>query len=350
MGSWGPGAAQTQQQVEPCTGSVRECLIPLHSSRFGRIIRLTSRGGVGAVVTIRAVSRSSLLILVIVAALVAAAVPGRATIGSSRPGPGVQLAGTSLAASALASKTSAASPFGAAATTGVPVTGPAESAAATVYGWGSSRDGELGDGTTTDDKLLPVRVRGLTGVTAIAGGRFSGYALRSNGTVYAWGYNSDGQLGDGTTTTRSTPVRVRGLTGVTAIAAGGTADMPCAVTAPSTPGVGAGDLPTDLAEPSSRNNARINTSVTQLTNMLQGKNSHSHSYRGSDVPRSTPSPLATLLARLAKRRPATSHSSVHSAERPYFPRCHGPPVRSTRLISVIIARQCSAESSISCLD
>ena len=45
-------------------------------------------------------------------------------------------------------------------------------------------------------------------------------AIKSDGTVWAWGDNYQGQLGDGTTTNRNTPVQVSGLTGVTAIAAG----------------------------------------------------------------------------------------------------------------------------------
>jgi len=45
--------------------------------------------------------------------------------------------------------------------------------------------------------------------------------LKSDGTVWAWGYNYYGQLGDGTTTQRLTPVQVSGLNGVIAIAAGG---------------------------------------------------------------------------------------------------------------------------------
>ncbi len=61
---------------------------------------------------------------------------------------------------------------------------------------------------------------GLTGAIAVAAGGYDGHsiALKSDGTLYAWGGNSDGQLGDGTTTNRTTPVQVTGLSGVSSIA------------------------------------------------------------------------------------------------------------------------------------
>ena len=88
----------------------------------------------------------------------------------------------------------------------------------TVKAWGSNRFGQLGDGTT-DNSLTPVTVQVLTdededeGVTveAIAAGNGSAYALLSNGTVKAWGDNSSGQLGNGTTDNSLTPVTVSGL-------------------------------------------------------------------------------------------------------------------------------------------
>lgn len=90
----------------------------------------------------------------------------------------------------------------------------------TVWAWGDNYFGELGDGTTTN-RIVPVQVSGLTNVTAIASSSgYSGYALKSNGTVWAWGLNGDGELGDGTTTDSTVPVQVSGLTGVTAISAG----------------------------------------------------------------------------------------------------------------------------------
>ncbi|PYT63166.1 MAG: hypothetical protein DMG35_05100, partial [Acidobacteria bacterium] len=79
--------------------------------------------------------------------------------------------------------------------------------------------GELGNGTNTASNT-PMQVSGLSGVTAIAGGELHGLALKSDGTVWAWGLNIAGELGNGTNTNSNTPVQVSGLSGVTAIAVG----------------------------------------------------------------------------------------------------------------------------------
>jgi alpha-tubulin suppressor-like RCC1 family protein len=93
--------------------------------------------------------------------------------------------------------------------------------AGTVWSWGSGGYGALGTGGVTWSSE-PLRIPGLTGITATAGGAATGYALRNDGTVWAWGWNADGQLGNGSTAESSNvPVRVTGLSGVTAIAAGG---------------------------------------------------------------------------------------------------------------------------------
>jgi len=87
--------------------------------------------------------------------------------------------------------------------------------------WGSNSNGQLGDGTTTNKKT-PTAVSGLSSdVTAITAGREGTCALLATGAVKCWGWNLYGQLGDGTTTDRKTPTDVSGLSsGVTAITAG----------------------------------------------------------------------------------------------------------------------------------
>jgi alpha-tubulin suppressor-like RCC1 family protein len=77
----------------------------------------------------------------------------------------------------------------------------------TVWAWGWNLYGMLGNGTTTDS-YTPVQVSGLTGITAIAGEYLHAIALKNDGTLWAWGPNNFGQLGDGTTTERHSPVQV----------------------------------------------------------------------------------------------------------------------------------------------
>ena len=93
-----------------------------------------------------------------------------------------------------------------------------------VLAWGYNGYGQLGNGTTTNSSTpVAVSLPSGTTVTAIAGGRFHSLALTSTGQVLAWGYNGNGQLGNGTTTSSNIPVAVSLPSGttVTAIAGGG---------------------------------------------------------------------------------------------------------------------------------
>lgn len=101
------------------------------------------------------------------------------------------------------------------------VAGPARSMAlksdGTVWSWGANAGGPLGDGTTMQ-RLTPVQVHGvndagfLTDVTAIASCNWASYALRSSGEILAWGYNGVAAIGDGTRdNSRLLPTPVSGL-------------------------------------------------------------------------------------------------------------------------------------------
>ncbi len=80
-----------------------------------------------------------------------------------------------------------------------------------VWAFGSNFFGQFGDGTTTD-KSMPVAVTGMgTGVQSIAAGSYHSLFLKADGSLWACGLNSEGQLGDGTTTNRTVPVLVSGM-------------------------------------------------------------------------------------------------------------------------------------------
>jgi Regulator of chromosome condensation (RCC1) repeat len=93
-----------------------------------------------------------------------------------------------------------------------------------VWAWGSNADGQLGDGTTTQ-RLVPVQVSGISTATGVSAGSGHSLALLSGGSVMAWGSNSNGQLGDGTTTQRLAPVTVSSVSGVASVDAGATSSL-----------------------------------------------------------------------------------------------------------------------------
>ncbi|UJR79868.1 RCC1 domain-containing protein [Sandaracinus amylolyticus] len=94
-------------------------------------------------------------------------------------------------------------------------------AGGTVYCWGLDRSGQLGDDTVASDRAVPVVVSGLPNAIAIAAGGDHTCALLSSGTVRCWGDDTYGQLGNDSANTRQfSPVPVAGLSGVTAIATG----------------------------------------------------------------------------------------------------------------------------------
>jgi alpha-tubulin suppressor-like RCC1 family protein len=100
----------------------------------------------------------------------------------------------------------------------------------TVRCWGMGLYGQLGDGTETNrNRPLEVDVLGITDAVAITAGAYHNCALRADGTVWCWGRNIEGQVGDGTISNanRRVPVQVIGITD--AVSIGGGLGHTCAV-------------------------------------------------------------------------------------------------------------------------
>ena len=90
-----------------------------------------------------------------------------------------------------------------------------------VLAWGLNNEGELGDGSNASSSLpVAAELPGGTHVKSISAGCDTSYARTAKGHVLAWGYNANGELGNGTTSNSEIPVRVELATGLKAIAIG----------------------------------------------------------------------------------------------------------------------------------
>ena len=78
----------------------------------------------------------------------------------------------------------------------------------TLWSWGDNSSGKLGDNTTAARRSSPVQTVAFgTNWKQVSAGYYSTAAIKTDGTLWAWGYNAGGQLGDNTTTNRSSPVQ-----------------------------------------------------------------------------------------------------------------------------------------------
>ena len=90
----------------------------------------------------------------------------------------------------------------------------------TLWAWGYNANGQLGDGTTTN-RNIPTQIGTDNNWLSIDAGTNHTLALKTDGTLWAWGANNSGQLGDATTTNKTTPVQIGTANTWQAIAAGG---------------------------------------------------------------------------------------------------------------------------------
>ncbi len=94
-------------------------------------------------------------------------------------------------------------------------------ASGAVLCWGFNGEGQLGNGTTSTAVVSPVAVNGLSDAVTLVAGGYHTCALQASGAARCWGYNSYGQLGNGTTNSSLCPVAVADLSDAVALAAGG---------------------------------------------------------------------------------------------------------------------------------
>lgn len=91
----------------------------------------------------------------------------------------------------------------------------------TIYSWGLNRDGQLGINSLEMTSKKPQIVIGMSNTKAIGAGESHTIALKQDGSMFAWGDNEVGQIGDGTISNKRTPVQVENLKSIMSISAGG---------------------------------------------------------------------------------------------------------------------------------
>ena len=91
----------------------------------------------------------------------------------------------------------------------------------TVWTWGFNSNGQLGGDCATTSRASPAQVGGLVNVIAIAAGANHSLAITGDGALWVWGANDNGQLGDGTTLAKCAPVKLNLIANVIAVAGGG---------------------------------------------------------------------------------------------------------------------------------
>ena len=89
----------------------------------------------------------------------------------------------------------------------------------TLWAWGLNDYGQLGDGTN-ENKNSPIQIGAETNWASVAAGEAHTVAVKTDGTLWAWGYNDYGQLGDGTNSSKNSPVQIGAETNWASVAAG----------------------------------------------------------------------------------------------------------------------------------
>jgi cysteine-rich repeat protein len=147
----------------------------------------------------------------------------------------------------------------------------------TVWCWGGNLRGQLGDGTT-DSSNVPVQVSGLSDVVLVAAGYLHTCAVQANGTAWCWGSDASGALGDGqfhgdcgtTEDCSTTPVQVSGLSDVVDLDVGGlTGRFACAVESDGTAWCWGDNTYGQLGNDDSGNDSGVPVQISALLDVVQ---------------------------------------------------------------------------------